>query len=99
MSAILYENEPCPRCGSKKSVSKPRKQILPTLSGSTEVEYSQIMCTNALCQHEFEINLAREQKKREVLRVEKERNDKKRKADSLKLKKKLLLKLKKKKSN
>lgn len=93
MSAIPYEDEPCSRCGSKKSVSKPRKQTLPTLSSITEVEYSRIICTNALCQHEFEVNLAKEQKKRKTLRLEKERNDKKRKAKSLILKKKLRKKM------
>jgi len=75
MKQNSFVKQPCERCGSKKRISKTWKEKIPTLSGVTEVEYSQIICTNSVCQTEFDENLEKERKKRESLRLQKEKND------------------------
>lgn len=70
---------PCDRCGSKKRVSKTWKEEIPTFTGTTMVEFSQIICTNTVCQEAFNENLEKETKKREVLRLEKEERAKEKK--------------------
>ncbi len=75
MKQNSFVKQPCERCGSKKRISKTWKEKIPTLSGVTEVEYSQIICTNIVCQTEFDENLEKERKKRESLRLQKEKND------------------------
>lgn len=80
---VPYVDQPCERCGSKKRVSRTWKEIIPTLSGTTEVEYSQIVCTNIVCQHAFDENLEKEAKKRATMRLEKEERDRIRKTKSL----------------
>lgn len=77
-----YAVLPCPRCGSEQKVSKTWKETVKTFSGEVEVECSQIICTNADCQEEFDKNLAADNKKKAAIRVkreeaEKERQDKK----------------------
>mgnify|MGYP001563907784 CR=1 FL=1 len=83
MSYIPYVDQPCERCGSKKRVSKTWTKTVPIFNGTTELEYSQIVCTNPVCQRAFDKNLKEETKKREVIRLEKEEKDKMRKANSL----------------
>lgn len=78
-----YMNQPCERCGSKKRVSRKWKEQIPTYTGSVEVEYSQIICTNAACQAAFDKNLLEETARREVIKQKKEANDVARKANSL----------------
>lgn len=56
---------------------------MPTFTGTTVVHYSQIVCTNLVCQETFEKQLKEETKKREVMRVKKEENKSARKASSL----------------
>ncbi|MDE2025236.1 MAG: hypothetical protein KGJ07_01965 [Patescibacteria group bacterium] len=70
---------PCDRCGSKKRVSKRWKEEVPTFTGTTMVEFSQIVCTNTVCQKSFDEILEKETKKREALRLEKETKAKERK--------------------
>lgn len=79
----VYADQPCSRCGSKRRISKTWKESIATLSGSTLVECSQIVCTNKDCQLAFEENLAKETKKREIIRSQKEERDKLRKVNSL----------------
>lgn len=69
----------CKRCGSKRKISRTWKEKLPTITGTTEVEYSQIVCTNKECQTAFEENLVEENKKRDILRQKKEENELQRK--------------------
>lgn len=78
-----YLEIPCNRCGSKKRVSKTWKEEIPTFTGTTMVEYSQIVCTNTACQKAFDENLEKETKKREAIRVEKEERAKERKENFL----------------
>lgn len=78
-----FEEKPCDRCGSKKRISKKWKEKIPTMTGTTVVEYSQIVCTNAICQKAFEENLEKETKKRELVKLEKEAKEKIRKTNSL----------------
>lgn len=47
---------------------------MPTLTGTTIVEYSQIICINEVCQAAFEKVLLKETKKREAARAEKAAN-------------------------
>lgn len=83
MKSVLYEDQPCERCGSKKRVSRTWKENIPVFGGTTEVKYSQVICTNPACQRAFEEKLRKEAEKREVLRLQKEEKDKIRKANSL----------------
>src|SRR5258706_13879599 len=78
-----FVKTPCERCGGKKRISKSWKETLPTLSGTTVVEYSQITCTNIVCQDAFDENQEKERGKREVFRLQKEENQKIRKNNSL----------------
>src|SRR5258708_6166824 len=78
-----FVKQPCERCGSKKRISKPWKDTIPTLSGTTVVEYAQITCTNLTCQSAFDENLEKEKNKREVIRLQKETNHNQRKENSL----------------
>lgn len=78
-----YLNQRCDRCGSKRRIERTWKEKIPTLTGTTNVEYSQIICINQTCQAAFEKVLLTETKKREVARAEKEANIAVRKASSL----------------
>ncbi|MDO8658958.1 MAG: hypothetical protein Q7K55_09540 [Candidatus Levybacteria bacterium] len=78
-----YLNKPCERCGSKKIVSRRWNDTIQTLTGSTKVEYSQIVCTNKKCQKAFDETLLKEKNKRQEIKRIKEENDKKRKENSL----------------
>lgn len=64
-----YLNQPCERCGHKKNLSKIRKGSLSNLSGAVQIEYSQIICTNVICQKEFEGKLKEKQQKEELIRL------------------------------
>lgn len=77
-----YAEQPCERCGSKKKVSKTWKEKIPTFTGTTEVEFSQIICTNIECQKVFDENIVKDAKKREDVRVQREEREKVRKANS-----------------
>ena len=76
--------EICSRCGSPKIVSKTWKHNIDTFSGPTEVEISQLVCTNKECQAAFDKNLALDMKRREELKLKKEEFDLKRKESMLK---------------
>lgn len=67
-----YLNEPCPRCGSKRIISRSWKEKVKTFSGTVEVEHTQIVCINKVCQKNFENQRALEAKKREEERIKKE---------------------------
>ena len=69
---VLYKDQPCERCGSKKSISNIHDVITPALIGSVKVGYSQIICTNHICQKEFERNLLEEMQKKEAIRLKRE---------------------------
>ncbi len=79
MAGSSYIDLPCERCGSKKKVAKKWKEKIPTFTGTTVVEYSQIVCTNADCQKALEVLLEKEAQKREAVRLEKEAKSKFRK--------------------
>lgn len=55
-----YINQVCERCGSKKALTKSKKEKLVTYSGVQVLEVSQVICTNKQCQARFEDDLARE---------------------------------------
>lgn len=73
-SANTYLHQPCGRCGSKRRISKKWKERVPTLTGTTVIEYSQIICTNKICQVTFDKQMQEEKNKREVIRIKKEEN-------------------------
>lgn len=75
MKQVSYVDQLCERCGSKRKVAKTWKETMTTFTGrKTIVEYSQINCTNVICQTEFDESLAREATKRKALLVQKEEN-------------------------
>ena len=79
----MYLNEPCSRCGSEKRVAKKWKETIPTLTGTTVVKHTQIVCMNDVCQMEADEVLLKEAKKRQDARAKKEENDALRKASIL----------------
>lgn len=83
MQKVPFIDQPCERCGSKKRISRTWKEKIPTFSGETVVEYSQIVCTNSACQSAFDEVLKKESLKRAEIRQQKEENDLKRKKNSL----------------
>lgn len=82
-SSNTYLHTPCERCGSKRKVSKRWKEKMPTFTGSTLIEYTQIVCTNKECQDKFEKQLLNETNKRKALKIKKDADDAVRKARSL----------------
>ena len=68
-----YLNTPCPRCGSKRVISRSWNEKLKTFSGTIEVEHTKIICINKICQKNFEEQRAQEAKKREEERLKKEK--------------------------
>jgi len=84
MKKIVYTDDPCVRCDSKQFISRTWIQQVPTYSGKmTEVECSQIECTNKECQAEFTRNLLEERERKEVIRLKREQNDAERIKNSL----------------
>lgn len=71
-NSIPYLEQPCERCGNKKALTEVHKEILKNLSGGSEIEYSQIVCTNAACQKIFEVNLAEKRIKAEEIKLKRE---------------------------
>lgn len=69
---IPYLDQPCERCGSKKLLSKIHKTKIKNLSGVSEIEYSQITCSNAACQKSFEISLEERTLKAEAIKLKRE---------------------------
>ncbi len=67
-----YLDQPCERCGSKKKLAKIRKASLPNLSGTSQIEYSQVICTNEACQKEFEFRLQEKTQKDEAIKLKRE---------------------------
>jgi len=86
-NVLPYVNQPCERCGSKKKIARTWKETIPTFTGTTEVEYSQIVCTNATCQKLFDEIIEQEAKKREAIRLQREQRDIERKNKLLKYRK------------
>lgn len=74
-NVISYLNQPCERCGSKKRISKTWTERLPTLTGTTIIKHSQIVCTSEVCQAEFDKHLLEESKKREAVKLNKKANE------------------------
>lgn len=70
---LSYLEQPCERCGNKKNLIKIHKATLKNLSGVSKIEYSQIICTNAVCQKEFEKNLAEKASKAEAIKLKREK--------------------------
>lgn len=72
-ASLSYDNQPCNRCGSKRRISKTWKETLPKLTGGFVVQiHSQIVCTNSVCQAEFDRKLFEEVQKRKDLRLKRE---------------------------
>lgn len=71
-----YLNELCPRCGSKRTVLKVWKDNIKTFNGTSEVEFTKIVCTNVTCQNAFEKQRrADAKKKKEELKKKEEREN------------------------
>ena len=79
VSSKLYSDQPCERCGSKKSISKTWTETLKTILGTSTLEVSQLMCTNKACQALFDKNRAEELIKINERKLKKEEQDKIRK--------------------
>lgn len=82
MSNLAYIDTPCDRCGSKRRVSRTWSETVPTFTGTTVVQFSQVVCVNEACQKAFDEVIEKESKQRALLRVEKEKKDQIRKANS-----------------
>lgn len=82
MKHISFLDKPCERCGSKKRVAKTWTENMVTFTGTTKVEYSQIVCTNKECQRLFEENLEKETKLKQTVKLQREAREKARLATS-----------------
>lgn len=67
-----YLDQPCERCGSKKTLAKVRKARLTNLSGTSQIEYSQVICTKKVCQEEFEQRLQEKVEKDQAIKLKRE---------------------------
>ncbi|HEX8965016.1 MAG TPA: hypothetical protein VF820_01120 [Patescibacteria group bacterium] len=74
-----YIDQPCERCGSKKAVSQTWKETIATFTGTTEVEFSQIICTNEECQRVFNENIKKEESRQKEIKLQREEREKNRK--------------------
>ncbi len=74
---------PCPRCGSKRKVSKVWTEKIKNDHGVMVLQHTEIICTNKECQAEFEDVLKKENEKRAKMHEVKMANDAKRTADKL----------------
>lgn len=59
---------PCERCHSKRKVGKKWTEKIENMSGFMILEHTQIVCTNKVCQAEFDKALLIEEEKREKLK-------------------------------
>ena len=70
-----YLNQPCERCGSKRTVSKTWIEKYATISGTSSVEVSKTICSNKECQALFEKNRAEELERINERKIKKEEQD------------------------
>lgn len=73
MTAFI--NQLCPRCGSPRIETRPKKQKVETYSGIIEIEVSDIICTNRQCQKDFEKELEEEMIAKAAIRTKKQEQD------------------------
>ncbi|HVZ11672.1 MAG TPA: hypothetical protein VG965_01455 [Patescibacteria group bacterium] len=77
---ILFNEQPCERCGSPKKVAKTwTEEIKTSLGEPIKIEVSQSICTNKVCQAEFDSNREKEIALINNRKVAKEEQDAKRK--------------------
>jgi hypothetical protein len=70
----LYIDQPCERCGSKKKLTKIRNESISNIGGASILEYSRIICTDSVCQAEFETKIEEKKQKDESIRLKREEN-------------------------
>lgn len=78
-SKKTYIDLPCERCGSKKRISKTWIEEIKTSFGTSSIEASQIVCSNAVCQSVFDERRAEEVVRINERKLKKEEQDKIRK--------------------
>lgn len=72
INSVPYLEQPCERCGKKKKLSETGKESMPNLSNSVKIEYSQVICTDSLCQREFEEKLQEKALKELAIKLKRE---------------------------
>lgn len=82
INKTLYVDQPCERCGSKKRINIIQKVTTPALINAAKIEYSQIICTNEVCQREFERKLLEKMQKDEALMLKRKQEKAARKVQS-----------------
>jgi len=82
-NAVSSSQIPCPRCGSKRKVSKSWTEKIKNDHGVMILQHTEIICTNKECQKEFENVLEKENAKRAKLHEIKMENIAKRAADKV----------------
>ncbi|MBI2031055.1 MAG: hypothetical protein HYT08_00370 [Candidatus Levybacteria bacterium] len=78
-----YLDEHCSRCGSEKRVARKWKEEIATLTGTTVLKHTQIVCMNEECQMEADELLLKEAQKRQDAKMKKQANDELRKVNIL----------------
>jgi hypothetical protein len=66
--SISSEDALCPRCQSKRKVSKRWTEKIENAGGFAILEHTQIICTNKDCQAEFEKVIVEDNEKREKIK-------------------------------
>ncbi|OGE25287.1 hypothetical protein A3C26_04045 [Candidatus Daviesbacteria bacterium RIFCSPHIGHO2_02_FULL_39_12] len=82
MIKTSYSDQPCERCGSKKAIIIIDKVITAVSARGAKIEYSQIVCTNIVCQKEFDSKLAEKIQKNEAIKLKRAEEKAARKAQS-----------------
>jgi len=62
------EEIPCSRCGSKRKIAKKWKEKIQNSSGFMTLEHTSVICTNKVCQAEFDAVILADAAKREKLK-------------------------------
>ncbi|MBI2599603.1 hypothetical protein HYW43_01640 [Candidatus Daviesbacteria bacterium] len=82
MIKTSYEDQPCERCGSKKSITIIQKVASSISPSGAKIEYSQIVCTNKACQQEFDRRLVEKTQKNEAIQLKRAEEKAARKAQA-----------------
>jgi len=78
-----YLNQPCNRCGSKKRIAKTWTQEITTYTRTQQIEHTLILCTNEVCQADFDNQRNIENQKRELMKANKEASNSAKRANAI----------------
>ncbi len=63
---------PCPRCGAPRVIAKTWDEEIETISGTSRVKHTLMICADAECQAKVDSDVAKQEQKREAAILAKE---------------------------